>query len=60
MMDETTKQVIKDLEKLESDRQDKEGCSQNRALWSSKNWIKSAYFNVLRTAIDLRKLLNEN
>lgn len=58
-MKDLLKQVQKDLETLEEDRDLKEGCSMNRALWTDKAWIESAYHNTLRTAIELRKLLNE-
>ena len=60
MMNDLTNEVIKDLKKLESDRIDKEGGSQTRELWGNKSWIKSAYYNTLKTAIELKKILNEN
>ena len=52
-------QVIKDLEKLESDRLDKEGHSQTRTLWDKNKWLEDAYHDTLRTAIALRQLINE-
>ncbi len=60
MMNDLTNEVIKDLKKLESDRKDKEGGSQNRKLWPSESWLESAYYNTLKTAIELKKLLNES
>jgi len=51
--------VIKDLEKLESDRLDKEGRSQSRTLWGKDKWLEDAYHNTLRAAIALRQLINE-
>ena len=52
-------QVIKDLEKLESDRLDKEGRSQSRTLWGKDKWLEDAYHNTLRAAIALRQQINE-
>ncbi len=59
MIQDVVKDVIKDLEKLESDRQDREGCSQNRFDWKDETWLKDAYHNTLRTAIALKQLLNK-
>ena len=52
-------QVIKDLEKLELDRLDKEGHSQTRKLWDFDKWLEDAYLNTLRSAIALRQLIDE-